>query len=209
MKLDLDHILWSAPDLESGELIFAELSGAKPARGGVHAGFGTCNSLLSLGDGLYFEIIAPDPTQDLAGTRGARIATQPRPGLTAFAVRSDDLVTMRHAAQSAGIPIRGPVSMGRTRADGVRLDWSILYFGDETFGDSVPFAIDWGSSPHPSNSTPRGLRLLNFVALHPERERLEAIYSALGIPIRVERALTAGFLAELETPRGKLILTSP
>jgi hypothetical protein len=209
MTAKLDHILWGAPDLEAGERLFTVLSGVKPARGGVHAGFGTRNSLLSLGEGLYFEIIAPDPAQDLAGTRGERIAAQPRPGLTAFSVRSDDLPAMRRAAEAAGIPIRGPVSMGRTRADGVRLDWSILYFGDGAFGDSVPFAIDWGNSPHPSGSTPHGLRLLDFVALHPDRERLEAIYGALGVPVRVERALTAGFLAELDTPRGKLLLAGP
>jgi len=209
LRVELDHILWGAPDLEAGERLFAVLSGVAPARGGVHAGFGTRNSLLSLGDGLYFEIIAPDPAQDIAGTRGARIAAQRGPGLTAFSVRCDDLPAMRRAAEAAGIAIRGPVAMGRTRADGVRLDWSILYFGDETLGDAVPFAIDWGSSPHPSGSTPRGLHLKSFTALHPDRERLSAVYAALGIPVEVRRAASPGFTAVLGTPRGDLVLTAP
>jgi hypothetical protein len=207
VTVKLDHILWGAPDLEDGERTFAVLSGIAPARGGIHAGFGTRNSLLSLGDGLYFEIIAPDPAQNLAGTRGARIAAQPRPGLTAFAVRSDDLPGMRKAAETAGIAIRGPVKMGRTRGDGVRLEWSILYFGDETLGDAMPFAIDWGNSPHPSLSTPTGLSLRSFTALHPDRERLAALYGALGVPVDVKRALVPGFHAVLDTPRGPLVLS--
>lgn len=209
MTVKLDHILWGAADLEAGERLFAELSGIAPARGGVHAGFGTRNSLLSLGDGTYFEIIAPDPAQELAGTRGARLAAQTAPGLVAFAVQCDDLPALREAALAADIAIRGPVAMGRTRADGVRLDWSILYFGDETLGDAVPFAIDWGSSPHPSGSTPQGLKLKSFVALHPDSDRLATIYRALGVPVAVKRARNPGFLAELDTPRGPLVLTGP
>lgn len=207
MNVELDHILWGAADLDQGAAAFAAASGLVPAPGGVHAGFGTRNRLLGLGTGLYFEVIAPDPVQTLDGTRGARLAALKHPGLVAFAVRCNDLGAMRAAALKAGIAMRGPVAMGRTRADGVRLDWSILYFGDETLGDMVPFAIDWGSSPHPSTSTPPGLTLKSFVALHPDQARLAAIYAALGIPVEVKRALQPGYLAVLETPQGELVLT--
>lgn len=207
MDVVLDHILWGAGDLEAGAAAFAAASGIVPAPGGSHAGFGTRNRLLGLGTGLYFEVIAPDPEQNIVGTRGAKLAALQRPGLVAFAVRCSDLPAMRAAAEKAGIAMRGPVAMGRTRADGVRLDWSILYFGDETLADMVPFAIDWGRSPHPSTSTPPGMALKSFAALHPDRERLASIYAALGIPVEVKRAPHPGFLAVLDTPKGELVLT--
>lgn len=207
MGVQLDHILWGAPDLDAGAALFERLSGIAPAPGGSHAGFGTRNRLLSLGDGIYFEVIAPDPAQKLEGTRGAKLAALRSPGLIAFSVRADDIGALKRAADAAGIPSRGPVAMGRTRADGVRLDWEILYFGAEADADAIPFAIDWKNSPHPSRSTPGGLTLKSFVALHPERERLAAIYKTLGIPVAVERADRAGYLATLATPRGDLLLT--
>jgi Glyoxalase-like domain len=208
MAVHLDHILWGAPDLDEGARFFERLSGIAPAPGGSHAGFGTRNRLLSLGEGLFFEIIAPDPAQKLEGTRGAKLAALRNPGLIAFSVRADDIGALARTAAAANIPARGPVAMGRTRSDGVRLDWEILYFGGEADSDAIPFAIDWKNSPHPSRSTPGGLTLKRFVALHPERKRLAAIYEALGIPVAVERADRAGYSATLATPRGDLVLTA-
>jgi hypothetical protein len=57
----LDHILRAAPDLGAGEKIIETLTGIAPARGGVHPGLGTRNSLMNLDSGIYFEIISPDP----------------------------------------------------------------------------------------------------------------------------------------------------
>jgi len=207
--VELDHILWAAPDLEEGRRAFEALTGVTPAGGGSHPGFGTRNSLASLGGGAYFEIISPDPAQSLEGNRGGRIAALPRPGLITFALRSTDLPQLRAAAEAAGLAIDGPIAMSRTRPDGVKLVWSVLHLRHDGLGDAVPFAIDWGSSPHPSGTTPPGVKLVSFAALHPEPEALAAIYRALGAPVEVKRALRPGFLAVLESPRGEVVLTAP
>jgi len=208
VQVVLDHILWGAPDLGAAETLFAGLSGIWPGPGGVHDGFGTRNRLLSLGDGLFFELIAPDPAQSLVGNRGGRLARLSAPGLIAASVRSNDLPGLREAAQRIGLPTEGPIAMGRTRADGVRLTWEILHFGSGQDADMIPFAIDWKSSPHPSASSRGGITLESLTALHPEEERLAGIYEALGIRIDVRRADRAGFQAVLATPKGPLHLTA-
>lgn len=205
--IELDHLLWAAPDLDEGARLFEALTGVASARGGSHPGFGTRNHLASLGDGRYFEIIAPDPTQDLTGNRGGRIAALTGPGLITFAVRGSDLDAMRRAGEAAGLTAEGPTPMSRTRPDGVRLDWAVLNLRGP-LGDAVPFAIDWKGTPHhPATTTPTGCRLASFAALHPEAERLRALYAALGVPVEVRAAPRAGFLAVLNTPRGEVVLT--
>jgi hypothetical protein len=204
----LDHILWAAPDLGAGEKIIETLTGVAPARGGVHPGLGTRNSLLGLDSGIYFEIISPDPAQDLKGNRGGRIAALPRPGIMTFAIRSDDLDTLSGAARREGVSLQGPVSMSRDRLDGVRLNWTILYLEDQRFGEAIPFVIDWGTSPHPSESVPAGCQLRSFAVLHPEAERLARLYGSLDIPVPVKRGAYPGFVAELVTPNGDVVLTN-
>ena len=204
----LDHILWAAPDLGAGEKIIEKLTGVAPARGGVHPGFGTRNSLIGLDSGIYFEIISPDPAQDLEGNRGGRIGALPRPGSITFAIRSDDPGPLSATARREGLSVEEPVSMHRHRPDGVRIDWTILNLGSR-FGEAIPFAIDWGVSPHPSESAPAGCRLRSFAVLHPEADELARLYAALDIPVPVKRGAYPGFVAELATPNGDVILTHP
>ena len=203
----LDHILWAAPDLGAGEKIIESLTGVAPARGGSHPGLGTRNSLMGLNSGIYFEIISPDPAQELQGNRGGRIAALPRAGIMTFAIRSDDLDTLSAAARREGLSLQGPVAMSRDRPDGVRLDWTILYLEDGRFGEAIPFVIDWGASPHPSESVPAGCQLRSFAVLHPEADELARLYAALDIPIPVKRGAYPGFVAELATPNGDVVLT--
>jgi Glyoxalase-like domain len=205
----LDHILWAAPDLGAGEKFIENLTGVVPARGGVHPGLGTRNSLLDLGSGIYFEIISPDPAQDLKDNRGGRIAALPRPGIMTFAIRSDDLDTLSAAARREGVSLQGPVAMSRDRLDGVRLDWTIVYLEDSRFGEAIPFVIDWGTSPHPSESVPVGCQLRSFVVFHPEADQLARLYASLDIPVPVKRGAYPGFIAELATPKGDVVLSHP
>jgi hypothetical protein len=205
----LDHILWAAPDLSEGEKIIADLTGVAPARGGSHPGLGTRNSLMGLDLGSYLEIISPDPAQDLKGNRGGRIAALPRAGVMTFAIATDEIESLAAAAQREGLTVQGPVAMHRARPDGVRLDWTILYLEDSRFGEAIPFVIDWGASPHPSESVPAGCQLREFVVLHPEAEALARIYAALEIPVPVKRAPYPGFIAELSAANGDIVLTHP
>ena len=84
MSLLLDHILVGAPDLEPAVTDFAAATGVTPSGGGSHTGFGTRNQLLSLGEDLFFEIIAPDPAQTESGHRAEALARLSAPCLHAY-----------------------------------------------------------------------------------------------------------------------------
>jgi Glyoxalase-like domain len=210
LQLQLDHILWGAPDLDEGIRQFAGLTGATPVVGGTHPGFGTRNRLLSLGGGVFFEIISPDPAQTQASeSRAAHIAAMPYPALLTFAVQTADLDAACTAAEAAGLALKLRVPMSRTRPDGVRLAWTVAQFAHPLYGDLIPFAIDWQGSPHPATTTPGGCTLRSLTALHPDPAPLRDIYQRLGLGVPVQAALRPGIVVVLDTPKGDVCLLSP
>ena len=56
----VDHLVWYSADLATGEKHFSGWTDVAPAFGGAHPGQGTRNSVLSLGDSTYIEILARD-----------------------------------------------------------------------------------------------------------------------------------------------------
>ena len=209
MVMKLDHLLWGTPDLDQGVDAFAKLTGAQAVVGGTHPGFGTRNRLHALGPDVFFEIIAPDPAQTIPTVgRAADVAAMPHPGLLTFAVQTDNLDAACAAAEAVGLGVVERVAMHRTRPDGVRLDWEIARFAHPTYGNLIPFAIDWRGSPHPATSTPGGCTLRHLAALHPDPAPLAAIYRGLGLDIPVQSALRPGLVAVLGTPAGEACLLS-
>lgn len=204
---ELDHLLWGAPDLARGEKAFAAATGVAPAGGGIHPGFGTRNNLVSLGSGVYFEVISPDPEQAQHGRRAQRLMTLPAPRMHAFAVRGTNLDAYRDAAQKLGFKTSDLIPMSRARSDGVTLHWRVVDIEDDAWGDFIPFMIDWQDSEHPSATAPAGCGLEEFRVLHPDAEALAEIYRILDIPVPVTRAPVPGFLVRLRTPKGDVVLT--
>lgn len=203
---ELDHILWGAPDLDAGCAAFEGLTGVTPMIGGSHPGLGTRNALVSLGPGLYLEIIAPDPAQSLAGNLGGRIAAMAEPGVIAFALRDHDLAALASAARAAGIAADGPHAMSRLTPTGETISWSILHFAHPVFEGAPHFALDWGATAHPSVRAPGGCALADFAALRPAPETLRSLYGALRCPVSVQTAPGSGFCCALTTPRGRVPL---
>ena len=135
----------------------ARESGVHPMRGGSHPGVGTRNALLSLGNGAYLEIIAPDPAQKPAAfgkfVAGLRSATP-----LGWALHTADLDALHAALRQRGVRVE-PITPGsRVRPDGRTLRWRNFEIGPEE--DVSPFFIEWEKgSVHPSADAPRGCRV--------------------------------------------------
>lgn len=203
--LVLDHIVIAAETLADGAAhvqaaLEVELSGI-----GVHDLMGTHNRLLSLGPGLYLEVIAIDP--DAAPPAQARWFDLDRfrgpPVLSNWIVRTDDLAAaLGVAPPGMGVPIsfaRGPYLWQM----GVPPD------GRLPFDGAAPALIEWESAQHPSERLPdQGCRLEALIVEHPEAEALITAYPALGhiAGVRVVPGAVKRIWAEIATPSGRRML---
>jgi hypothetical protein len=175
--------------------------------GGQHWGLGTHNAILALGEGVYLEVIAPDPTQPPPSrSRPFGLDALVDTRLVAWAAKAPDIESRVERARSAGYDPGNVIKLGRELPDGGRLDWR-LTFPDELAGDGlVPFLIDWGPSPHPSITAPKGCSLLSLRGEHPQPEAVMRRLLALGVDLNVARGRAASLIATLMTPKGEIEL---
>jgi hypothetical protein len=201
----LDHLVLATPDLEATAARVAESTGVTPSAGGRHLGHGTRNMLCSLGPNSYLEIIGPDQDQDQGGGRDRRLfgideLTEDRfVGWAIAASGIDALVTL---AAAAGHHTGEPVAMHRERPDETLLSWRLTMPQSTT----IPFLIDWESSPHPAIDAAPGLELVELRAQHPDPVALIAALTALGVTMGVELGPEA-LLVEIRGPLGRVALT--
>ena len=76
-------------------------------------------------------------------------------GPCAWAMREKDLAAEVSRLKAAGIAVSAPVGSGRTRPDGVRLEWETSDVGGETRGTFFPFLIQ-DKTPREQRAFPQG-----------------------------------------------------
>jgi len=180
--------------------------GVHPVQGGKHRGRGTHNALLGLAGGAYLEIIAFDP-EDPAPKRAPlfRLDAFALPRLVSFAVGVKDIDVVVERARRAGYDPGQAESMSRLRSDGTLLRWRLT--PPPSADDFViPFLIDWGDTPHPSQTSPEGVRLIELQAEHPEPEAIARALAALGVNMAVRAAREPALVATLDSSAGRIIL---
>jgi len=199
----LDHLIVVAPSLESGIAEIEERLGVRPSTGGRHEGRGTQNALLSLGDGQYLELLAPDPEQSLpAERRFLRVSERTPFHLATWAAKASNLDEVRRGAETARVPLGEPRAGGRRREDGTVLAWRSLGADEPRLSGLIPFFIDWGDTPHPSSAAAQGCTLRALRAQHPDAEGVRAALHALGLELEVSAGEKPGLIASIECPRG-------
>ena len=205
MNLRLDHFIYAGRDLEAMRQQFERLTGVAPARGGRHPGLGTHNALASLGDDVYFELLAVDPEQrqSLEGTMGGRIDALPYPRLFAYMLRGRDLKRQKDILKRHGIEA-DLFDASRNTPDGRTLNWRLLVPHPHPLGDFVPKFIDWLDTVHPATTSTRGCTFESFELGHPDAAVLNALLKDLGADLLVESADQPCFRLRVQSPRGRV-----
>lgn len=199
----LDHLVYATPDLDAAVDELERRLGVRAAPGGRHPGRGTYNALLSLGDGAYLEIIAPDPQQpDPDAPRGFALDQLEAPLLRTWAAKAPDIAQRVARSRAAGYDPGDPRAMSRERPDGVTLSWQLTVSGLPAGGWLVPFLIDWGESPHPAGSAPEGVTVESLRAEHPQPETVRPLLDALEVELDVTTGPAPRLVARLSTPMG-------
>jgi len=203
----LDHLVYAADDLEQAMDRIEALLGVRPAKGGVHPAFGTCNALLSLGNRVYLEILAPDP--DLPAPPYGKWTDQaPKGGgLMTWVLRSDDIEGLAESARDAGGDIGKVVAGERSLDDGSTLKWLLTNPYAMPIDGAVPFLIDWGSSPHPALTAPMAGALTGLTVEHPEAAKLREIFVAMGERVEIREAAEFRLVATIQTANGSVELS--
>lgn len=209
MAATLDHFIYAGRDLDTMSAQFEQMTGVTPGRGGRHPGMGTHNALASLGNDVYFELLAVDPTQKdkLQGTMGARIDALPSPRLFAYMLKGQDLVRQQKVLSGHGISA-DLFDASRTTPDGRTLKWRLLVPHDNPFGDFVPKFIDWLDTPHPATTSKPGCSFESFEIGHPEASRLRSLLTELGASVPVDTSDRAHFRLCIGSPKGRVVLAS-
>jgi hypothetical protein len=203
----VDHLVCATPDLDATVDSLSRLLGVRPTPGGRHSEEGTRNALIALGPGSYLEVLGPDPSQpDPPRPRWLGVDDVAGPRLTRWALKADDLARQVADAERAGISLGQVLSGGRTREDGAHLAWRLTDPRVVVADGIVPFLIDWGATPHPSQSASHGVTLVGLRAEHPAPERAQRLLEQLGISLDVREGVRAALIAMLRTPRGLIEL---
>lgn len=204
----LDHVIYGVSDLAAAARHFETEHGVAPVFGGVHPGRGSANFLAALDGGAYLEIIGPNPEISPPEQTGAMLAALERPQLITFAFRTADADETARAARDAGFDPAGPTPGSRRTPDGGALTWRAVALGGHDFCEYAPFFIEWGAgSAHPSTTSPAGLSVEKIRIFHPQADKLNAAYAALGAPIEAEAAAEPRMEVTLNGPAGAFTLS--
>lgn len=206
MQVELDHVIWGCSDLDAGRAEIEARFGQAPVIGGRHPGMGTRNALLGLQERVYFEILAPDPSQKhlsqkLSEGFGRFVRSLPKPRMVSWAGRCDDLNALAERISSSGFGLQpGPIlEMSRSRPDGSELSWRLMTVDGHDLGGLVPFFIEWGLE-HPCDRLPVAgkLRRLCLRTSQPGKLRLALEILKLENAVDVVESSSDGIEAELE-----------
>jgi hypothetical protein len=203
----IDHLVWFSPILADGERHFASRMDCAPAYGGIHPGDGTQNSLLSVGDATYVEILARDPAQESSSLDG-ELAGLKGQGLYHWAVGGVDLDGIIAGARRSSYQVSDVVSGGRRLPDGNWLGWKLVGLRNHAFGALVPFFIDWTDCIHPAASAPRGGRFTKIELFSPAAAKLSDLFRSLGLELPIVQREKSGISVTLEGRGGPQVLNS-
>lgn len=196
-KLEVDHIVLAAPNLNEAIDYFKNQLNTIPVTGGRHIGLGTHNALLGLGDPyqkLYLELLAIDPEDH------STYATYPMgitknilaPYVASWCLRCSthkDIELINTEMKKIGEKYNhGEIRKGqRKKTSGEILSWKIAinYENILTSQGQIPFLIQWDNlADHPTTQLSHDNFCNYKLVFHSKRaKQLEANLKNLGFEL--------------------------
>lgn len=205
MLPNIDHLIFAAPILESGMDSIEKLLGIRPVIGGQHKGRGTHNALLAFGN-VYFEVIAPDPTQpEVSKPLWMKTDQVTQSQLWTWAAANSDLFELEKIANENQISLGKIESGTRTQLNGNILKWQLTEPILENENGIMPFFLNWGETIHPSKNLPQAGEILSFKAIHPNPELIKNQLKKLNVDLIVEKGKRPHLEATIRTLNGEIV----
>ncbi len=212
----LDHLVIAAASLAQGAAWAKDTLGIEVPYGGEHPQMGTHNLVMTLSNGVYFEIIAINPAQPAPNRPRwfslddpyVQAQLQHKPRLLTWVVNTPSAKAL---VKNACFP-QGVVTPMR-RGD-LRWLFTIPADGQLPAAGLLPTIIEWQTTPHPAALlADLGCRLLQIELFHPYPTwlamQLNAIDAASLVTITPVAANTLPyFVATLQTPSKVVELSS-
>ena len=152
----VDHVTITGSDLKQMQAKLASV-GIASVYGGAHSNHATEMALVSFPDGSYLELMGIPPNAEaeaVARHVWAKFLKE-NAGPCAWAMREKNLAAEVSRLKAAAVAVSAPVESGRTRPDGVRLEWETSDVGGETRGTFFPFLIQ-DKTPREQRAFPQG-----------------------------------------------------
>lgn len=188
-----------APDLQSGCQHVRNLLGVDPGPGGEHANMGTHNRLLRLGDDVYLEVIAVDPSAPAPGRpRWFELDEVKTPSLATWVARTA-LGEFPEAFGKAQAMSRG------------ELHWRLAFPPDGRMphGGVLPALIEWPDRNPARRMPDLGCTLERLELLHPQPDAIESLLADVGFtgPVSIVKGDRPALRATIRTPGGRVKLS--
>jgi Glyoxalase-like domain len=206
--LSVDHVVFALADLDRAASRFLEDFGLASVPGGHHAGWGTVNRIVPLGD-AYLELIAVEDEEVASDTPfGSSLmrAVAEGGGWLTWAMRDDRI---EDSAGRLGLTIRDGQ---RARPDGTVLRWRNAGIDEPARAPELPFFIAWeGAEESHPGCTPIGhpsrAEGVAWIELGADRDALDRWTDGAHLPVAFDEDSRGIRTVVLRTADGDLFVS--
>lgn len=197
----LDHIVLATYNIDVGMQQFEQMTGVRPIFGGKHKSGYTQNAIVSLGDDLYIEILAPQDTEKArSGMKHFDKYQQITP--LGWAINTDNIQTTHNNLKSFGYKTGKVKTSSRAEPGKATVVWHSVKIKEEI--QQKPMMIQWDDMAlHPAKSQEAVCSLESFGLANPESEDLKKLVSQLNIDgLNIKQADNTSISLSLSCPTG-------
>jgi Glyoxalase-like domain len=209
-RLWIDHVIYAVDDLDVAGAALFDREGLASVPGGRHAGWGTENRIVPLGES-YLELIAVVDVDEAEGSefgRAVRRALTEDHPLVGWVVATDDIDAV---AKRLDLEVE---EKSREAGDGSKLSWRLAGLERATKTGALPFFVQWDVPPerHPGaadvshDADVRGIAWVEVCADDSDEVREWLGDDAGDLPVRITDGDPALAAAAIETDGSEIVL---